>query len=1003
MKTRLVVWALTIGVMALPEFSRAEDISLNGPWRFAYKNSLPPAKVATRFTVAVMIKPQPQMPTPDQFALDLQVPGYWDEQLSYLPEAPWGNDIAYYGGGNPQPIRFPFSGSGRPRHPDAGRPFVTGVGWYKKLIDVPESWRGRTVTLRVGGARIATYGYVNGIYLDMHHGHDTPFEFDLTGELKYGQTNEIVLAVDNRVDWINSCALRGYQGMSGGIYGDVSLHVSDGPGRILSYYVYPENGLSRLRWKTEITAPQGFNSDSRFLWWVKSLEGETLQSGTLPVRPLATLEVLPLDWSCPTNGIKPWSIWEPNLHRIEVRWEDARGNRLDAGSRTYGLRQLESREQRLYLNGRPILLRGLCDMYFFAPYVHPPNDVEYFRHRLQRLKEVGFNYVRFHTWVPMEPYMQAADEVGMLMGPEHSLTPNRNLLDDGRWSDMVRSCRYHPSVVTYSGGNEEVGHEGLIAKFAERYRAAKALAPDALIIPMHTMSGPESKGGQADLPVPDAYVDKERYYDNLWSRVARNSDLFAARANDFSYQNFLARDWRQIEPEYTNYNRPIIAHESGIIGTYLDLSLEARYTESLPGDLYAAAREYIKSAGRLDMAPTYFQNSARWHGQARKFMLENLRKCNSFDGYDLLGAWDGHWHNSGYSCGLLNEFFEFKPGDTLARVLQYNGESVVLLDNAKRHVFKVQERFDVPVMASLFGGTALRDGVLNWQVRDGETVLLNGKVNGLNAPDGAVTSLANVQFDWPALKQPRHLILAVALNGAGYHLTNQWDFWVFPDRPAPTLNAVADPEALKLVGGRYTQLKPLADAPDTKLRIVRTLTKSDLKHLTDGGDVLLLGAKPFPANETRFQIGVAGRAHMNLATVIQPHPALKYLPNAGWCDWQFHNLLEHGECIEFNKIPAPFDPIVEIVSSYKYIRLQTAMWEARTDGGRLFVASFNFQMDDPAAVALLDGMLEYCQSSLFQPRSTISITDTLTPVLQGVQFKSLRGNDGNFYPGKSIF
>ncbi len=142
---------------------------------------------------------------------------------------------------------------------------------------------------------------------------------------------------------------------------------------------------------------------------------------------------------------------------------------------------------------------------------------------------------------------------------------------------------------------------------------------------------------------------------------------------------------------------------------------------------------------------------------------------------------------------------------------------------------------------------------------------------------------------------------------------------------------------------------------------------------------------------------------MNLATVIQPHPALKYLPNAGWCDWQFHNLLEHGECIEFNKIPAPFDPIVEIVSSYKYIRLQTAMWEARTDGGRLFVASFNFQMDDPAAVALLDGMLEYCQSSLFQPRSTISITDTLTPVLQGVQFKSLRGNDGNFYPGKSIF
>jgi hypothetical protein len=47
-------------------------------------------------------------------------------------------------------------------------------------------------------------------------------------------------------------------------------------------------------------------------------------------------------------------------------------------------------------------------------------------------------------------------------------------------------------------------------------------------------------------------------------------------------------------------------------------------------------------------------------------MTENLRKCDVLDGYDLLGGWDGHWHNSGYGCGLFNEFFEFKPGDIRA-------------------------------------------------------------------------------------------------------------------------------------------------------------------------------------------------------------------------------------------------------------------------------------------------------------------------------------------------
>ena len=995
-------WFSLLLVLMAGAICRAGEFSLNGPWRFAYTSTLPYAKVVERFTVAVMIKPPPRIPDADQFALDLQVPGYWDEQLSYLPEAPWGNTVSYYDGTGSAPIRFPCPRSGRPRHPDAGRAFVVGTGWYKKALPVPENWRGRIATLRVGGARIDTYCFVNDIYIGRHHGHDTPFEFDVTDQLKFGQTNEFLLAVDNRVDYINSCALRGYAGQSGGICGDVTLHVSAGPGKIVSYYVHPENKLERMRWKAELTAPDGLPHDSRLIWSISTPGGQCLHGGEVPVRPLVAGEVLDLDWACPAKGVKPWSAWEPTLHRIELRWEQRDGSAIDSGSRNFGLRKMESRDGRLYLNGRPILLRGVCEIYHFAPLVHPPNDAGYFRERLCRLKEVGFNYVRFHTWVPTLPYMQAADEVGMLLGPEHSLAPNRNPLDDARWADMVRWCRYHPSVVTYCGGNEEVGHEGLVAKFGERFRQARELAPDALIIPMHTMSGPESPGGHIDLPVPNSYPDKERYYDVLWERVTRFSDLFAARANDFSYASFTGRDWRQVEPEYTNYQRPLLAHETGIIGTYLDLSLEGRYTNSMPRDLYVAAREYITAAGRLAVAPIYYTNSARWHGQARKYVIENLRKCDVFDGYDLLGGWDSHWHNAGYGCGLFNEFFEFKPGDTRERVLQYNGESVLLLDNAKRYVFRARERFDVPVMASLYGGMALGDGVLNWRVLDGESVLLQGQIKGLNARDGCVTTLANIQFDWPALDQARRLVLTVQLTGTGHRLSNQWDFWVFPDLPVPTLNAVADAEALALLLPRYPALKPLADGPRGKLRIVRKLTKAALKHLADGGDVLLLGAKPFPANETRFQIGVAGRAHMNLATVIKPHPALKYLPHAGWCDWQFQNLLEGGECIEFNKIPAPFDPIVEIVSSYKYIRLQAAMWEARTEGGRLCVASFNFRLDDPAAVALLDGLIEYVQGGQFQPGNTISIADVLTPVLKGVHFKSLRGNDGNYYPGGSL-
>ncbi|HOJ34035.1 MAG TPA: acetylxylan esterase [Candidatus Hydrogenedentes bacterium] len=414
---------------------------------------------------------------------------------------------------------------------------------------------------------------------------------------------------------------------------------------------------------------------------------------------------------------------------------------------------------------------------------------------------------------------------------------------------------------------------------------------------LHTMSGPESIQGRADLPMPKHFHDEDVYFGTLWKRITRYADVFAVRANDFSYANFSGRDWRELEPEYAQYERPILAHEVGIIGTYLDLSLESRYKGSLPADLYKAAREYLEKTGRAAMAKTYFENSARWHGQARKFVLENLRKTPSMDGYDLLGGIDSHWHNSGYGCGLLNEFLEFKPGDTLERVLQYNGESVILLDHAKRFVFRAGDHFDAPILVSLFGGKDLENGTLNWEVCEGDTVNVQGELRNLSAHDGCVTTLGSVQFTWPRLDSSKHLVLTVKLTDPTYQIANQWDFWVFSEHaPAPT-HAEADAEALALLGERYSDIRPIGTNPTCTLRIVRSLTEPDLEYLASGGDILLLGTKPFPANETRYLMGVAGRAHMNLATVIRSHPVFKYLPHDGWCDWQFKDLLDYGACV----------------------------------------------------------------------------------------------------------
>lgn len=145
---------------------------------------------------------------------------------------------------------------------------------------------------------------------------------------------------------------------------------------------------------------------------------------------------------------------------------------------------------------------------------------------------------------------------------------------------------------------------------------------------------------------------------------------------------------------------------------------------------------------------------------------------------------------------------------------------------------------------------------------------------------------------------------------------------------------------------------------------------------------LLLGTAPFPGRETSFQIAVAGRAHQNLALLVNNHPVFAGIPHEGFCDWQFRSLIHGGQCVVFNDLDVAFDPILEVVSSYKNMRWQAALWEAVAEGGgRLFVAGCRFDLADPGAVALLDGILRYVRSDAFRPRTRLSLDGVVRPLV----------------------
>ena len=96
----------------------------------------------------------------------------------------------------------------------------SGIGWYRRLLDLPDAWKGRVVSLEFEGVYMNSTVWLNGARIGGWPYGYTTFTCDLTPHLKPGRT---VLAV--RVDNSQEPSARWYHGC--GIYGHVRVLGTD--------------------------------------------------------------------------------------------------------------------------------------------------------------------------------------------------------------------------------------------------------------------------------------------------------------------------------------------------------------------------------------------------------------------------------------------------------------------------------------------------------------------------------------------------------------------------------------------------------------------------------------------------------------------------------------------------------------------------------------------------------------------------------------------------------
>ncbi len=923
-------------------------IPLTGTWDFAYKPTIDKTN------------DYPAIPEQKFFIAKMPLPGCWDDYLELLREQGLWGELKF----NPDYKKIDL-----PMNYDASLPNIVGTGWYKIKLFIPEKWRQKRVMFFAEDIHLEGWLWCNGIPLAYHRTHSTPFEVDLTDHCKYNKENELIVAISNIRDDIWGCDIRGFSGKSGGVFGKIYIKVLDEPA-IRSLYVYPDEKLENLFWQISFYE----NTQTKITFEVLDEGNQILLKGNENAKGKIA------QWQTAASKLKVWSDKEPHLYTIKIKAQ--KGNSVSTFTQRFGLRRLIRRGMGLYLNGNPIYLRGATEHSYFPLTCTPPRDKNFYRANIKKLKAIGFNWLRFHTWVPPKEYLEAADELGMLL----QIEPPRGFNEED-WKNILEYARVHPSFVIICCGNEEMLSLQKIEELKNFAATSRKLAPDILFNPQEAMRGVEYLMEQGD---PDNKLEPYPHNHKRLDLLKKFSDVFGSFNWGMLSYTTLQGDWQELDKRLIPYERPCLSHEIGIHGTCLDLDLEHRYVGTRIGtDLYAAMRRNLERQGLLHNARLYYRNSSLWMGAHVKYTIELARLCRNLAGYDFLGATDHQWHRTGYPCGIMNEFYEMKPGINENDVIKYNGESVLLLEHKKKFVYACNEFFSADLHISFFGEKAISNPKIIWQlINENKCILAEGetKVN-ICVKSGSVLKLTRINFKIPQLPLPEKCTLKVTLHSKDYSFDNEWKIWIFPKNPTIPGTIFLDktlPDAIhqllhSLKGNKYTQNKHRE-----KIIITSTLNKNILKSLSSGTNVLLLGTAHFPARKVTFQIGRAGRGDENIATVIYDHPIFKNFPNEGWCDWQFYRMIEEGGAtIIFNKLNLPFAPIVEFVS-FKKILKQSAIFELCIGKGRLLVCSLAIKENDPAATFLLNEMLNYLSGKEYANAPQVTIENLMSQPLDQV-------------------
>lgn len=449
--------------------------------------------------------------------------------------------------------------------------YYEGTLWYKKSFDYAFAKDSNRVFVYFEASNYKTEVYLNGTKLGMHIGGFTPFNFEVTNQLK-AKDNFIVVKVDNKrikegvptlnTDWWNY----------GGITRDVKL-VETSTTFIQDYFIQLDH------------------KDSKKIAGSLSLDG-IKKAGTqveIHIPELRVTEKVTTDeagkatFEITSNKISYWSTDNPKLYKVSLRTNE------EEITDQIGFRSIETKGKQILLNDQPIFLKGIS--------IHEESPIgegrgatpEDAKQLLQWAKDLGCNFVRLAHYPHNEHMVRLADEMGILVWEENPVYwtiawNNKKTYENAQnqLSEIINRDKNRASVIIWSMANETPTSQSRNLFLNNLAKFTRQKDPTRLI---------------------SAALEQSDYKGNKYVRTI--SDPFAEIVDILSFNQYIG--WYDGLVDKTSQiswkieqNKPVIISEFGAGAKYgLHGDKNMRWTEEYQEHLYIETLKMLEKIDQL--------------------------------------------------------------------------------------------------------------------------------------------------------------------------------------------------------------------------------------------------------------------------------------------------------------------------------------------------------------------------------------------------------------------